>query len=293
MVPSEFQARRDLVEIGKRIWQRGYVAANDGNLSVRTAGDRIVITPTGRSKGFLRPDELVVVDMKGRKLSGTLEPTSELPMHIFAYASRSDIAAVVHAHPPRATGFAVAGVALAQCVLPEVILTLGRIPLTEYATPSTSEVPASIGDFIGQYNAILLRNHGVLTFGATIEEAYFRMETVEHFAEITLAAKTLGGASPLSRDEVRKLLEVREKLGITSPDSTCYECGACDPTDDGGPSTALTEPSGAAPNSSPPSPEAARTDDPATGAGSGDSDEEVIRAVLAGVEKALEDRGQG
>ena len=293
MVPSEFQARRDLVEIGKRIWQRGYVAANDGNLSVRTAGDRIVITPTGRSKGFLRPDELVVVDMKGRKLSGTLEPTSELPMHIFAYASRSDIAAVVHAHPPRATGFAVAGVALAQCVLPEVILTLGRVPLTEYATPSTSEVPASIGAFIGQYNAILLRNHGVLTFGATIEEAYFRMETVEHFAEITLAAKTLGGASPLSRDEVRKLLEVRQKLGIASLDSTCYACGACEPTNDCGPSTALAQPSGAAPDSSPPSPQIASTDDPVIGPETQSSEEEVIRAVLARVEKALEDRGQG
>ncbi len=292
MAPSEFQTRRDLVEIGKRIWQRGYVAANDGNLSARTAENRIVVTPTGRSKGFLRPDELVVVDLEGRKLSGALEPTSELPMHIFAYASRPDIAAVVHAHPPRATGFAVAGVALAQCVLPEVILTLGRVPLTEYATPSTSEVPASIGAFIGQYNAILLRNHGVLTFGATVEEAYFRMETVEHFAEITLAAKTLGGASPLSRDEVRKLLEVREKLGITSTDSTCYACGACEPTDDGGSSTTGTEAPGAATDSSQPSPEAARTDDPGIGAGPGSSEEEVIRAVLARVEKALDERGQ-
>lgn len=228
MIPSEFEARRGLVEIGKRIWQRGYVAANDGNLSVRISGDRIVVTPTGRSKGFLRPDELVITDLRGRKLSGSLEPSSELPMHIFAYESRPDVRAVVHAHPPRATGFAVAGVALAQCVLPEVILTLGQVPLTEYATPSTPEVPASISTFIGKYNAILLRNHGVLTLGGNIEEAYFRLETVEHFADITIAARTLGGASPLSRDDVRKLLDVREKLGIESPDSTCYGCGACD-----------------------------------------------------------------
>jgi L-fuculose-phosphate aldolase len=292
MAVSEFQARRDVVEIGRRIWQRGYVAANDGNLSVRVAPDRIVVTPTGRSKGFLRPDELVVVDMEGKKRSGTLEPTSELPMHIFAYTSRPDIEAVVHAHPPRATGFAVAGVALAQCVLPEVILTLGKVPLTEYATPSTTEVPTSIEAFIGKYNAILLRNHGVLTLGATVEEAYFRMETVEHFAEITLAAMTLGGASPLSREDVRKLLEVREKLGIPSAGSGCYGCGACDETAAARSAAAADGVDGS--RGSPHQPPAtAEGDVPATGATPcGDSDEDVIRAVLTRVEKALGDPGR-
>ena len=282
MAIPEFQSRRDLVEIGRRIWQRGYVAANDGNLSARIARNRILVTPTGRSKGFLRPDDMVVVDEEGRKISGALEPTSELPMHIFAYRSRPDIAAVVHAHPPRATGFAVAGVALAQCVLPEVILTLGRVPLTDYATPSTEEVPASIEAFIERYNAILLRNHGVLTFGATIEEAYYRMETVEHFAEITLAAKTLGGAAPLSRDDVRKLLEVREKLGISGLDAECYECGACEA------GTVLRDSSvgvlgqegteGDQAGERPP--EAVQLED---------YDEEIVRAVVSRVRKAMGD----
>lgn len=285
MVQSEFQTRRELAEIGRRIWQKGYVAANDGNLSARIAADRVLITPTGRSKGFLRPEDMVVVDAQGRKVSGEREPTSELPMHLFVYAARADIGAVVHAHPPRATGFAVAGVPLAQCVLPEVILTLGRIPLTDYATPSTEEVPASIEAFIERYNAILLRNHGVLTFGATLEEAYYRMETVEHFAEITLAAKMLGGAAPLSRDDVRKLLEVKEKLGITGFDAGCYDCGACDYGDTEG-SAAAAAPRLAAEGQSRADEAPQQVSEP----GSCD-EEEIVQAVVAKVRKALSQVG--
>jgi L-fuculose-phosphate aldolase len=225
-MPSEFEARRDIIEMGRRIWQRGYVAANDGNLSVRV-GDRVVVTPTGLSKGFLRPDDLVVVDLKGRKLSGSREATSELTMHLHVYSIRDDVGAVVHAHPPKATGFAVAGVPLAQCVLPEVILTLGDVPLTDYATPSTEEVALAIDDHIRRFSALLLRNHGALTVGKDLEEAYFRMETVEHFAEITLAARALGGESPLSVDEVRKLLNAREALGLSGGPASCTDCGAC------------------------------------------------------------------
>jgi L-fuculose-phosphate aldolase len=224
---SEFEARRSLVEIGRRIWERGYVAANDGNLSVRLPGDRIVVTPTGRSKGFLAPADLVVVGLDGARLGGGLEPTSELAMHLFAYRRRPDVLAVVHAHPPKATAFAASGVPLADCVLPEVVLTLGSVPLASYATPSTEEVPRSLERLIGTYSAMLLKNHGVLTLGADIEEAYFRMETVEHFAEITIAAKTLGGPSPLSQEEVRELLHVREKLGIGPDAARCVSCGAC------------------------------------------------------------------
>ena len=253
-MPSEFEARREIVEIGRRIWQRRYVAANDGNLSVRLPGDRIVVTPAGRSKGFLRTDDLIVVDLDGRKLQGSREPSSELPMHLFAYRKRPDVGAVVHAHPPRATGFAVAGVPLAQCILPEVILTLGQVPLTSYATPSTQEVPDSIEEFIGCWNALLLRNHGVLTLGSDIEEAYFRLETVEHFAEITLSARILGGASPLSDEDVRKLLKVREALGLAGAPESCRSCGAC--------------PDGAEPAAV-------------------SADEEIVRAVVAEVEKAM------
>ncbi len=253
---SEFEARRDIVEIGRRIWQRGYVAANDGNLSVRLPGDRIVVTPTGRSKGFLHTDDMIVVDLDGRKLHGSREPSSELPMHLFAYRKRPDVGAVVHAHPPRATGFAVAGVPLAQCILPEVILTLGKVPLTSYATPSTEEVPESIEEFVGCWNALLLRNHGVLTLGADIEQAYFRLETVEHFAEITLSARVLGGASPLTGEDVKKLLKVREALGLAGTPATCRSCGACQ-------------------------------DGAGTADGPVDATEDIIRAVVAEVEKAM------
>jgi len=223
---SEFEARRQIVEVGKRLWQRGYVAANDGNLSVRLSDGRIVITPTGVSKGFLDAGTLVVVNGEGTRLAGRLAPSSEIRMHLFAYARRPDVQAVVHAHPPKATGFSAAGVPLAQCVFPEVVLSLGDVPTAPYATPSTEEVAASIEAFIDGYDAMLLTRHGVLTLGADIFEAYWRMETVEHVADIALVAKLLGGASPLSNEEVRKLLKVREKLGIRTT-ASCVACGSC------------------------------------------------------------------
>ncbi len=271
---SEFEARRAIIEIGRRIWERGYVAANDGNLSVRIADDRIIITPTGRSKGFLELNDLVTVNLEGKRLSGGRRPTSELAMHLLAYRMRPDVGAVVHAHPPKATAFAVAGLPLAQCILPEVIVTLGKIPLTEYATPSTGEVPDSIHEFIGQYDAILLRNHGVLTLGADIEQAYFRLETVEHFAEITLASKALGGATLLTREDVRKLLKVREELDIATPPDTRLRSGVCETAP--GASGASTGARAYGP------------DESGSGTRTGD-EEEIIRAVLREVKKALAD----
>ncbi len=264
---SEFEIRREIVEIGRRLWDRGYVAANDGNISARLGG-RILVTPTGLSKGFLSPSDIVVVSERGEKLSGRAEPTSELPMHLAVYRERTDVDAVVHAHPPKATGFAVAGVPLAQCVLPEVILTLGKVPLAGYATPSTEEVARSICEFIPRFNAILLSNHGALTLGRDLSQAYFRMETVEHFAEITLAARALGGPSPLSSDDVRKLLNVREKLGLGETVADCSDCGACDGT------TAATGGTGDG---------AAATVEP--------DEEEVVRAVLARLGEILDEKG--
>lgn len=283
---TEFEARRSIVEVGKRVWRRGYVAANDGNLSVRLTDGRVVVTPTGRSKGFLEPSDLVIVDRDGKRLSGRLEPTSELAMHLFAYHRRPDVGAVVHAHPPKATGFAAAGVPLAECVLPEVILTLGQVPLASYATPSTEEVPRSIEELIGGYSAMLLRNHGVLTLGADIEQAYFRMETVEHFAEITLTAKALGGTSPLSREEVRKLLQVREKLGIVAEPGRCLECGACAAPADAAPALQ----SGHGPQAAEGSAGAPKADSASAapkGSGEADGDEEIVQAVLKAVERRL------
>lgn len=261
---SEFETRREIVEIGRRLWERRYVAANDGNISARL-GDRILVTPTGLSKGFLKPTDLVVVSQAGEKLSGDLPATSELPMHLAVYRERADVGAVVHAHPPKATGFAVAGVPLAQCVLPEVILTLGEVPLAGYATPSTDEVARSISEFIPRYNAILLSNHGVLTLGSDLSQAYYRMETVEHFAEITLAARALGGPSPLSSEDARKLLDVRDKFGLTDVPE-CSDCGAC--------GSDATSSSGSAPCD-----------------GTETDEEEVVRAVLARLGKLMDERG--
>ncbi len=228
---SEFEARRDIVEIGRRLWQRGYVASNDGNISARLDGERILVTPSGLSKGFLSTTDLVVVTPEGRKLSGEREPTSELPLHLSVYSRRADVAGIVHAHPPVATGYAVARVPLAQCILPEVVLTLGSVPTADYATPSTSAVAESIARYVDDYSAILLANHGALALGKTLYEAYFRMETIEHFAQIALTARQLGGASPLTPGEIEDLAVIREKLGVRVPEDSCLSCGACTGSD--------------------------------------------------------------
>jgi L-fuculose-phosphate aldolase len=270
---SEFEARRSIVEIGRRIWERGYVAANDGNISVRM-GERVLVTPTGRSKGFMRPEDIVEVTLRGQRLSRDAEPTSELAMHLAVYEERPDVQAVVHAHPPNATGFAVAGVPLAQCVLPEVILSLGEVPLAGYATPTTDEVARSVREHVARFNAVLLSNHGAITLGKDLEQAYFRMETVEHFAQISIAARVLGGASPLSQEDVRKLLNVREQLGISGTTPECVSCGACE-----GEGSTQTPAGAGNPEreSSAPTPAGARSSE----------DEVIVREVMARLEKLM------
>ncbi len=275
---SEFEARREIVEIGRRLWQRGYVASNDGNISARLDGERILVTPSGVSKGFLAPNDLVVVDADGRRLTGEREPTSELPLHLAVYARRREVRGIVHAHPPTATGYAVARVPLGQCILPEVVLTLGSVPTAEYATPSTQAVVESIARYIDEYSAMLLANHGALALGRTLEEAYFRMETIEHFARIALAARQLGGASPLTPGQVEDLAAIREKLGVRVPSDSCVSCGACAPPAAGSPVTGGddTRRSAGTPeetdrgNASPPE---------------GGADESIIQAVLAEIAK--------
>jgi L-fuculose-phosphate aldolase len=223
------EAAEAILHVGKRMYDRGYVAANDGNISVRLSDDRLLATPSGMSKGFMTRADLVVTDMAGEKISGKRNPTSEVKMHIRAYELREDIRAVVHAHPPYATAFSVVAVPLAGCILPEVIVSIGSVPLTQYATPSTEEVPRSIEDVVRRHDAFLLRNHGAMTVGKDVLGAYHKLETVEHFAKITFIARHLGRINPLGDDEVQKLMEVREKLGIRGPDPACQECGACDP----------------------------------------------------------------
>jgi len=220
-VVSEERLRADIVEIGRRLHDRGYVASNDGNVSVRLDGDRLLTTPTGVSKGFLTPDMMVTTDMSGRKLTGDRNPSSEILMHLAVYEHRPEITAVVHAHPPTATGFAVAGVPLDRAVLAEVVTTLGSIPIAEYGTPSTSELADAVRRYIRAHDGLLLANHGALTVADGLFSAYYKMETVEHFARISLVARQLGGERLLSREEVGRLQGLRDRYGITAPAPFC------------------------------------------------------------------------
>lgn len=178
--------KEDIVEVGRRIYNLGFVAANDGNISVRVGDDEILTTPTGVSKGFMTPDMIIRVDMAGNKLEGELKPSSELKLHLEVYKQRPDVRAVLHAHPPVATAFAVAGIPLDKPVLPEIVISLGRIPIAKYATPSTEELPASVRPYLEDHDAVLLENHGALTVGSNLFNALFKMEQIEHFAKISL-----------------------------------------------------------------------------------------------------------
>jgi L-fuculose-phosphate aldolase len=219
--------RADIVEVGRRLYARAYTASNDGNISVRIATDRLLMTPKSVCKGFMTPDMMCVTDLNGKKLSGDRDPSSEALMHLEVYRQRPDVNAVVHAHPPIATGFAVAGIPLDRAVLAEVLTTLGSIPLAEYATPSTSELPEAIRKYIKAHDGMLLANHGALTVGTDLFSAYYKMETIEHFAHISLVARMLGRENLISREEVMRLQELRGTYGIKAPAPIC-----ADPVDD-------------------------------------------------------------
>ena len=206
--------RREICEVGRRIYQRGYVAANDGNISARLSDDRILCTPTGVSKGFISEDMLCICDLEGRQVAGHLKISSEIRMHLEVYKLRPDIHAVVHAHPPTATGFAVAGIDLTQCILPEVIVSLGGIPLAAYGTPGGPQIFEPMRPLIKEYDAVLMANHGVVTLGRDAMDAHFKMETVEHFARIALVAHQLGSVKTLDSQQVGDLIDLRQRFGI-------------------------------------------------------------------------------
>ena len=220
MQPEE-RIRAEIVEVGRRLHERGYVAANDGNISVRLDDKRLLTTPTGVSKGFMTPDMMVMTDMRGTQLAGDRKASSELLMHLAVYEQRPEIRAVVHAHPPTATGFAVAGIPLDRAVLAEVVVTLGSIPIAGYGTPSTAELADAVRKDIATYDGLLLANHGALTIAQELFAAYYRMETVEHFARISLVARLLGRERVLSREEVLRLQELRGTYGIVAPVPIC------------------------------------------------------------------------
>ena len=206
---NEREAKRQIVEVGKWLYNKGLVAATDGNLSIKL-GDRIITTPSGVSKGFLKENELVIVNSKGEKIGGSGKPSTEIKMHLAVYKIRPDVQAVLHAHPPKSIAFTIAGVSLAQCVIPEVVVTIGAVQTTPYATPSTDEVVQSIHEPIKHTDVLMLDRHGSLTVGKDIYSAYMKLEKLEHAAEILIYARLLGNVKTLNKAEVDKLMGLRE-----------------------------------------------------------------------------------
>jgi L-fuculose-phosphate aldolase len=219
------EIKRDIVDVCRKIDARAYVGGRDGNISVRISERSIVITPSGVRKGDVREEDLILVDRAGRRIEGRGRPSTETGMHLRIYDLRPDVRAVVHAHPPVATGFAAAGVALSDCVLPEVIVGLGQVPLARYATPGTTALTESLDPVIAKHDAFLLENHGAVAVGPDVRIAHQAMETVEHSARILLVARLLGGAQRLEPEQVRELIEARGRYGVREGLASCDVTG--------------------------------------------------------------------
>ncbi len=214
MALTDWQAKELMCDIGKRVWTRGYVAANEGNFSFRIADDRVLATPTLVSKGFLKSEDIVTLDMSGKQIGGERKPTSETALHLEIYKNRPDIKAVIHAHPPHATAFAVVKRPIPQCVLPEVEIFLGEIPIVEYATPGTQEFAESVKPFLKDFTVFLLANHGALSIGKDLIDAYYKMEIVEEYCQVLLYTRQLDGYTQISEEKLSELLEIKKRLGI-------------------------------------------------------------------------------
>ncbi|MCA1631202.1 MAG: class II aldolase/adducin family protein [Acidobacteria bacterium] len=221
---DEQTARREIVRVGKLLYERGYVVSSDGNVSVRLDDGRIVATPTQTCKGRMTEDSLALTDLEGKALNDR-RASSELAMHLLIYRERADARAVCHAHPPHGSAFAVAGLAIDQPILSEVILTLGCVPLAEYGTPSTDELTDAMLPLVKHHNALLMANHGAVAYGADLWQAFDRLETLEHTARIAILARALGGSKNLSPDAIEKLINVREKAGYLDERARCQSCG--------------------------------------------------------------------
>jgi L-fuculose-phosphate aldolase len=222
------EAKKIIIDVGLRCWQKGWVAANDGNISYRITENEILCTPTGVSKGMLTMDQICMVDPDGALIQkNAFKPSSEIKMHLRVMKERADVKSVFHAHPPYATAHAIAGIPLAECVIPEIIIGLGSIPIAPYGTPSTAEIPDRLAPLIKDYDAWLLENHGALTAGKDPYQSYFRMESLELYAQMMYLAKGLGRVNALDQAKVQSLVNLRKQFGIENKNNVCTNCGAC------------------------------------------------------------------
>jgi L-fuculose-phosphate aldolase len=221
---DEKTARREIIAVGKLLYDRSYVVSSDGNVSVRLDDGRILATPTMTCKGRMTEDSLALTDIEGTPLTKQ-RPSSELEMHLLIYRERPEINAVCHAHPPHGSAFAVAGLAIDQPILSEVILTLGCVPLAAYGTPSTKELTENMRPLVKHHNALLMANHGAVAYGDDVWQAFDRLETLEHTAKIAILSRALGGANNLPPDAIEKLINVREKAGYLDERARCQACG--------------------------------------------------------------------
>lgn len=220
---TEAALREQICHIGRLMYQNGYIDATSGNISARLGPDRILCTPSGLPKGFMTPDQLIVVDMNAQRVGPTteananLKPTSEILMHLECYRQREDVQGVVHAHPPTAVALTIAGIGFDNCVVPEAIVILGVVPTTPYANPASAENRDAIRNLIGEHDALMLAYHGSLTVAHTVWDAYMRLETLEHTAKIMYMAQQMGTVNPLPPGQIEKLIEHRRQLGLMRP----------------------------------------------------------------------------
>ena len=237
MAKSPYEIKKEICEVGKKIYDLGFVAANDGNISVKVGPNEFYCTPTGVSKGYMTPDMIIKIDADGNKLEGKLNPSSEIKMHMRVYKERPDVKAVVHAHPLYATSFAIAGIPLTEPIMPEAVIALGCVPIAEYGTPSTEEIPDAVSKYLQYYDAVLLANHGALSFSDSLLNAYHKMESLEFYAQLLYQSKMLGGPKQLSDSQVQRLYEIRRQFGLKGkhpadlcPNAkagkpSCHSCG--------------------------------------------------------------------
>jgi len=216
-----------ICEIGRRVYDKGFAAANDGNISYRIGENEVLCSPTMICKGFMKPDDVCMVDLDGNQLAGTKKRTSEILLHLTIMKERPDVRAVVHCHPPHATAFAVTRQAIPQCILPEIEVFMGEVPLAPYETPGGQKFADTVKPFLKSTNTIILTNHGTVSFGKTLEEAYWKTEILDAYCKILILSRQLGGVTYLNERESRELLDLKKKLGFDDPRFHLENCDLC------------------------------------------------------------------